>query len=94
MESVRPSASLAVLPTFVLTTTNSYQKLNPGAKLDNYETPKAFVLMIAKAVDGRYGDPDACMKTVRQYWKNTTAGIDREGEPVDPKIIESTTNVS
>jgi len=78
----------------VLTTINSYQKLNSGAMLDNYEMPKAFILMIAKAIDGRYGDPDACLRTVRQYWKNTTAGLDREGEPVDPKIIESTTNVS
>jgi len=40
------------------------------------------------------GDPDARLRTFRQYWKNTTAGLDREGEPVDPKIIESTTNVS
>ncbi len=73
---------------------NSYQKLNSGIRLDNYETPKAFILMIAKAIDGRYGDPDACLRTVHQYWKNTTAGLDREGEPVNPKIIESTTNVS
>jgi hypothetical protein len=78
----------------MLTMCNSYQKLNAGARLDNYETPKAFILMIAKAIDGRYGNPDACLRTVRQYWKNTTAGLDREGEPVNPKIIESTTNVS
>lgn len=74
--------------------TNSYQKLHSGARLDNYETPKAFILMIAKAIDGRYGDPGACLRTVHQYWKNTTAGMGREGEPVNPKIIESTTNVS
>ncbi|KAG8884332.1 hypothetical protein FRB98_002498 [Tulasnella sp. 332] len=44
------------------------QKLNPGVRINNFETPKAFVLMLAKAID------------------------DQEGEPVDPKIIESTTN--
>lgn len=71
---------------------NSYQRLNVGAKLNNYETPKAFILMTANAIDSRYGDPDACLRTVRQYWKNTTAGLGREGEPVNPKIIESTTN--
>ncbi|KAG8875499.1 hypothetical protein FRB97_005060 [Tulasnella sp. 331] len=48
----------------------AYQKLNPGVRINNFETPKAFVLMLAKAID------------------------DQEGEPVDPKIIESTTNVS
>ncbi|KAI0831934.1 hypothetical protein BC628DRAFT_569142 [Trametes gibbosa] len=48
--------------------------------------------MIAKAIDGRHGDDDACIRTVRQYWKNITAGLDREGEPVDPKIIASTTS--
>lgn len=69
-----------------------YQRLNAGAKLNNYETPKAFILMTANAIDSRYGDPDACLRTVRQYWKNTTAGLGREGEPVNPKIIESTTN--
>lgn len=58
---------------------NRYQELQPGAKLDNYETPKAYILMIAKAIDGRYGDPDACLRTVRQYWKNTAAGLDRDG---------------
>lgn len=78
----------------MLTTTNSYQKLKLGARLDDFETPKAFILMIAKAIDGRYRNSDACVRTVRQYWKNTTAGLDREGEPVDPKVIESTTNVS
>ncbi|KAI0254470.1 hypothetical protein BJV78DRAFT_1280066 [Lactifluus subvellereus] len=70
---------------------NSYQKLNPGAKLNDFETQKAFILMLAKAIDGRYGDPNACLRTVRQYWKNTTAGLDREGERVDPEIINSTT---
>jgi len=74
--------------------TNSYQKLNTGARLDNFETPKAFIPMVAKAIEGRYGDPDACLRTVLQYWKNTTAGLDREGEAVDPKIMESATNVS
>ncbi|KAG8854874.1 hypothetical protein FRB96_007274 [Tulasnella sp. 330] len=68
------------------------QKLNPGVRINNFETPKAFVLMLAKAIDGRYGDLSACVRTIHQYWKNTTAGLDREGEPVDPKIIESTTN--
>lgn len=66
-----------------------YQRLNVGAKLNNYETPKAFILMTANAIDSRYGDPDAYLRTVRQYWKNTTAGLGREGEPVNPKIIES-----
>jgi hypothetical protein len=68
---------------------NSYQKLNTGARLDNFETPKAFILMIVKTIDGRYGDPDACLRTVHQYWKNITAGLDREEEPVDPKMIAS-----
>jgi len=77
----------------MLTIIGSYEKRNPGAKLNNFETPKKFILMVANAIDGRYGDPDACLSTVRQYWKNTTAGMEQEGEPVDRAIIESTTNV-
>ena len=72
---------------------NSYQKLS-GARLDNYETPKAFIQMISKAINSRYGYPNACLRTVLQYWKNITAGLDWEGEMVNPKIIESTMNVS
>lgn len=73
---------------------NSYLDVTPGAHLDNFETPKAFIRMVAHAIDGRYGDPIACLRTVVQYWKNTTAGLDREGEPVDPKTTTSTTHVS
>lgn len=73
---------------------NSYQNLNPGANLGNFQTPKDFIRMVAYAIDGRYGDDKACLRTVRQYWKNTTAGLDREGKKVEPGIISSTTNVS
>ncbi len=27
---------------------------------------------IANAIKGRYGNSQACLRTVRQYWKNTT----------------------
>ncbi len=73
---------------------NSYQNLHPGAKLDNFETPKDYIRMVAYAIDGRYGDAKACLRTVRQYWKNTTAALDREGQKVEQEIINSTTNVS
>jgi len=46
--------------------------------------------MVAHAINGRYGDPSACLRTIVQYWKNTTAGLDLEGQPVDSKIIAST----
>jgi hypothetical protein len=47
-----------------------------------------------KAIDGRYGVSDACSRTVLLYWKNTTASLGQEGEPVNPKVIESTTSMS
>ena len=73
---------------------HSYQtEISPGAQLDNFQTPKDFIQMVANAIDGRYNDKNACLKTVRQYWKNTTAALDREGEKVKPEIINSTTNV-
>ena len=72
---------------------DSYQNLNPGAKLDNYLTPKDYMQMVAHAIDGRYGDDKACLRTVCQYWKNTTAALDREGRKVDKDIINSTTNM-
>lgn len=50
--------------------------------------------MVAHPIDGRYGDSNACLKSVLQYWKNTTTGLDREGQPVDPRIISSTTHAS
>ncbi|KAG8727430.1 hypothetical protein FRC11_013207, partial [Ceratobasidium sp. 423] len=65
---------------------NSYQELNPGARLDNFETPKAFILMIVKAINDRYGDPNACLRAVHHYWKNTTAGMDQGEELVNPKL--------
>jgi hypothetical protein len=66
---------------------NSYQNLNPGANLDNFQTPKDFIRMVAYAIDGRYCDDEACLRTVRQYWKNTTAALDREVKKVEPEII-------
>jgi hypothetical protein len=70
----------------VLIMINSYQKLSAGANLDNYEAPKAFILVIAEAIDGRYGDPDVCLRMVRQHWKNTTAGLDCEGGWLTPRL--------
>ena len=73
---------------------NSYKERNPDASLDNFESPKAFIRMIANVIDGRYGDPKACLTTVRQYWKNTTASLSRTGYPVRSEIVSSTTHVS
>jgi len=73
---------------------NNYAKRNLDSSLDNVETPKAFMRMIAHAIDGRYGDPKACLTTVRQYWKNTTASLSRAGHPVRSKKVLSTTHVS
>jgi len=78
----------------VLIVINSYQNLHPGAKLDNFETPKDYIRTVTYAIDGRYGNDKACLRTVRQYWKNTTAALDREGQKVEQEIINSTTNVS
>ncbi|KIO02391.1 hypothetical protein M404DRAFT_1002419 [Pisolithus tinctorius Marx 270] len=33
---------------------------------------------MAHAIDGRYNDEKACLKTVRQYWKNTIHCSSRE----------------
>jgi hypothetical protein len=73
---------------------NSYKNLNPGANLNNFQTPKDFIWMVAYAIDGRYGNDKACLRTVHQYWKNTTASLDREGKKVEPEIINSTMNMS
>jgi len=35
---------------------NSYQTLNPSARLNNFEMSKDFILMISKAIGGRYGE--------------------------------------
>ena len=72
---------------------NSYQNLNPGANLDNFQTPKIFIRMVAYAIDGRYGDDKACLRTFRQYWKNAIATLDREGKKVESEIINPTTKV-
>ena len=71
----------------------SYQNLNPGANLDNFQTPKDFIQMVAYAIDGRYGDDKACLRMFRQYWKNAIAALDREGKKAEPEIINPTTNV-
>jgi hypothetical protein len=41
------------------------------------------------AVDGRYGDDKTCLRTVRQYWKNTTAALDREEQKVEQEPLLS-----
>jgi len=69
-----------------------YAKRRADAQLDNFETPKGYIRMIAHAIDGRYGDPKACLTTVLQYWKNTTASLSRAGRPVRSNIVLSTTN--
>ncbi len=78
----------------MFTIINSYAKRRADAQLDNFETPKGYIRMIAHAIDGRYGDPKACLTTVLQYWKNTTASLSRAGRPVRSDIVLSTTNVS
>ncbi|KAG8993138.1 hypothetical protein FRB90_000781 [Tulasnella sp. 427] len=75
-----------------LGTWRAYQRLHLGAMLNNFQTPKDFTRTVAHAIDGRYNDEKACLKTVRQYWNNTTAALDREGEKVKPEIINSTTD--
>jgi len=42
-------------------------KRNPGSSLDNFEMPKAIMWMIGHAIDGRYGDLNACLTTVIRY---------------------------
>ena len=66
------------LEPIVLIMITSYQKFDPGAKLDNFQTPKGFMRMVTHAIDGRYNDEKACLKTVRQYWKDATAALDQE----------------
>jgi hypothetical protein len=73
---------------------NSYKERNPDTSLDNFESPKAFIWMIAHAINSKYGDPKACLTTVRQYWKNTTASLSWTGHPVQSEIISSTTHIS
>jgi hypothetical protein len=52
-------------------------KHNPGASLDRFETPKAFMRTVACAIDGKYGDSGTCLTTVIQHWKNPTASRNR-----------------
>lgn len=66
-ESASSSIVFCRLSSFALAVINSYQKFDSSAKLDNCETPKASILMIAIAIDGRYDDPDACFRSVNQY---------------------------
>ncbi|KAG8986128.1 hypothetical protein FRB94_003096 [Tulasnella sp. JGI-2019a] len=69
-----------------------YAKRKGCAQLDNFKTPKGYICMIAHAIDGRYGDPKACLTMVLQYWKNTTASLSQTGHPVRSNIVLSTTN--
>lgn len=78
----------------MLTMIDSYAKRKGCAQLDDFETPKGYIRMIAHAIDGRYGDPKACLSTVVQYWKNTMASLSQAGRPVRSDIVLSTTNVS
>ncbi len=67
----------------LLYTVNSYQKLNAGARLDKYQTPNAFILMITKAMDDT---PMRASGLFVQYWKNTTsAGLDRKWSRSAPR---------
>ena len=68
LEGVSSSVVSCRLSPVVLTMINNYLKLNRGARLDNFETPKAFIRMAAHAIDGRYGDPHACLRADHQYW--------------------------
>ncbi|KAH9841009.1 uncharacterized protein C8Q71DRAFT_701269 [Rhodofomes roseus] len=72
---------------------DTYARRMPGANLDNFETPKDFMRKIAHAIDGRYGDPKACLTTVVQYWKNLTAGWRRTDRPkIRDDVVLSTSN--
>lgn len=72
-----------------------YAGRTPGANLNSFETPKDFMRKVAHAIDGRYGDPKACLTTVVQYWKNLTGGWRREGrETIRDEVVLSTSNVS
>jgi len=85
LEGVSYSIVSCRLDSVVLVMINSYLNLTPGASLGNLETPKAFIRMVSHVIDGRYGDPNACLRTVLQYWKNTIAGLDREGHGQRPR---------
>jgi hypothetical protein len=50
---------------------------------------------VAHVIDGRYGDPKACLTTVVQYWKNLTVGWRRAGrQKIKDEDVLSTSNVS
>lgn len=50
---------------------------------------------VALAIDGRYGDPIAGLKTVVQVWKNLTAGWQYfKREKISDGVVRSTSNVS
>ncbi|KAI0252177.1 hypothetical protein BJV78DRAFT_1281944 [Lactifluus subvellereus] len=71
-----------------------YARRTPGANLNNFETPKDFMRKIAHVIDSRYGDPEACLTTVVQYWKNLTAGWRRAGRPqIKDDVVLSTSNL-
>lgn len=58
------------------------------------EALKDFVRTVAYAIDGIYGDPEGCEKTVLQYWKDFTAGWRRQNPVIPPKTTLSISNVS
>jgi hypothetical protein len=58
----------------IIPTSNRYVQEHPDAYPYDMEALKDFVRTVAYAIDGIYGDPKGCEKTVLQYWKDFMAG--------------------
>ena len=50
--------------------------------------------LIAHGIKGKYGDEQACVSSVLHFYKNFTAGRRRAGQPIEPAVVLSTSNVS
>lgn len=73
---------------------SSFMADNPEANLESFEWPKRFVDEIALGTEGKLGIEEPSMKTVLKLWKYFTAGRARDGQPVKPAVLKSTSNVS
>ena len=56
---------------------------------------KYFMRIVALGIEGKYEDPDACLSSVIQTYKNFTAGWRWAGhEKIDDRVQLPTSNVS
>jgi hypothetical protein len=72
-----------------------YEIRNPGSTPTSIEASKDSARIITYGIRGKHDDPNACLSSVVQTYKNFTAGWQWAGhEKIDDRVTLSTLSVS